>query len=181
MSGGRRPSVDGGRRLSVGLATSDEQIKPAWAAFLDAAEVCRPTHSAHAVPRPSGPIWRSHPSRPGPSRSRPVPQVLDAVSTYNALRLACGVPDDAFGRPAFDKVLQATLVSQVPHRTKSLMTKLDENWKLRPAAHGTIRVLVSGAGPTGLRAAVEAALMGMRVLTLTLALALTLAVTLTYP
>ena len=100
MSGGRRPSVDGGRRLSVGLATSDEQIKPAWAAFLDAAEVCRPTHSAHAVPRPSAPIWRSHPSRPGPSRSRPVPQVLDAVSTYNALRLACGVPDDAFGRPA---------------------------------------------------------------------------------
>ena len=107
--------------------------------------------------------------------------MLDAVSTYNALRLACGVPDDAFGRPAFDKVLQATLVSQVPHRTKSLMTKLDENWKLRPAAHGTIRVLVSGAGPTGLRAAVEAALMGMRVLTLTLALALTLALTLTYP
>ena len=106
--------MDGGRRLSVGLASSDEQIKPAWAAFLDAAEVCRPTHSAHAVPRPSGPIWRSHPSRPGPSRSRPVPQVLDAVSTYNALRLACGVPDDAFGRPAFDKVLQATLVSQVP-------------------------------------------------------------------
>ena len=61
------------------------------------------------------------------------------------------------------------------------MTKLDENWKLRPAAHGTIRelaptltltlaltlpypnpklgtirVLVSGAGPTGLRAAVRA-------------------------
>ena len=128
---------------------------------------------------PSAPIWRSHPSRPGPSRSRPVPQVLDAVSTYNALRLACGVPDDAFGRPAFDKVLQATLVSQVPHRTKSLMTKLDENWKLRPAAHGTIRVLVSGAGPTGLRAAVEAALMGMRVPTLTVALALTLALTLT--
>ena len=105
--------------------------------------------------------------------------MLDAVSTYNALRLACGVPDDAFGRPAFDKVLQATLVSQVPHRTKSLMTKLDENWKLRPAAHGTIRVLVSGAGPTGLRAAVEAALMGMRVQALTLELALTLALTLT--
>ena len=51
----------------------------------------------------------------------------------------------------------------MPHRTKSLMTKLDENWKLRPASHGTVRVLISGAGPTGLRAAVEAALMGMRV------------------
>jgi len=90
-------------------------------------------------------------------------EVLQAVSAYLTLRLACGVPEGAFGRPAFDAVREATLASQVPHKTKSLMTALAENWKLRPAGHGTTRVLVSGAGPTGLRAAVEAALMGMRV------------------
>ena len=100
MSGSRRPSMDGGRRLSLGLTTTDEQIKPAWAAFLDAGEVCRPpiaSRCAHSNP-PGARIWPSHPSRPGPSRSRPLPQVLDAVSSYHALRLACGVPDDAFGR-----------------------------------------------------------------------------------
>ena len=34
----------------------------------------------------------------------------------------------------------------MPHRTKSLMTSLAENWKLRPASHGAVRVLISGAG-----------------------------------
>ena len=74
MSGSRRPSMDGGRRLSLGLTTTDEQIKPAWAAFLDAGEVCRPpiaSRCAHPNP-PGARIWPSHPSRPGPSRSRPL-------------------------------------------------------------------------------------------------------------
>ena len=44
-SGGRRPSMDGGRRLSTDLTTSDEMIKPAWAAFLDAGEVRTPSRS----------------------------------------------------------------------------------------------------------------------------------------
>ena len=41
------------------------------------------------------------------------------------------------------------LIRQVPHKTKSLMTALGDNWKLRPIAHATTRVLISGAGPTG--------------------------------
>ena len=117
-SGCRRPSMDGGRRLSMDLTTSDELIKPAWSAFLDAGEVCTYTHSRSRRP-PGGrssSSWSSRPSRPSrPSRRSPVPQVLDAVSSYHALRLACGVPDDAYGRPAFDKVLQATLVSQAAY------------------------------------------------------------------
>ena len=179
MSGGRRPSVDGGRRLSVGLATADADLKPAWAAFLDAAEVCHPPTVRTLYPAQARPSGAAIPA--GPAQVDPVPSRRCSTPSPPTTRCASPVawPDDAFGRPAFDKVLQATLVSQVPHRTKSLMTKLDENWKLRPAAHGTIRVLVSGAGPTGLRAAVEAALMGMRVLALTLELALTLALTLT--
>ena len=43
-----------------------------------------------------------------------------------------------------DTTLSRAEPAQVPHRTKSLMTKLDENWKLRPASHGTVRVLISG-------------------------------------
>ena len=75
---------------------SDQLIKPAWDAFLNAGEV------------------RTHPqTSPGnrPSQLARV-QVLDAVSSYYALRRACGVPDGAYGRPAFDAVLQATLVAQ---------------------------------------------------------------------
>ena len=131
-------------------AASDMMIKPAWAAFLDAGEVSSPG-LAKPLPPNHSPFATT------------ASQVLDAVSAYDALRRACRVPDGAFGRPAFDAVLEATLVSQVPHKTKSLMTALGDNWKLRPIAHATTRVLISGAGPTGLRAAVEAALMGMRV------------------
>ena len=89
--------------------------------------------------------------------------VLDTVEAYQQLRTACNVPDGAFGRPGFDAVLEATVVSQVPHKTKSLMHALADNWKKRPVAHAATRVVISGAGPVGLRAAVEAAQMGMRV------------------
>ena len=79
------------------------------------------------------------------------------------LRAACGVKEGAYGREAFDAVLQPTVVSTVPHKTKSLINALAENWKLRPMSNDGTRIVIAGAGPVGLRAAVEAALMGMRV------------------
>ena len=88
-------------------------------------------------------------------------EVLDAVSAYKALRSACGVPDDANGRTAFDRTLQAVVGSNVPHKNKSLIQALADNWKLRPPPKtaAPMRVVISGAGPR-LRAAVEAALNG---------------------
>ena len=62
-------------------------------------------------------------------------EVLETVAAYRVLRGACAVPTGAYGRIAFDAVLQATLVSDVPHKTKSLVQALAENWKLRPMAH----------------------------------------------
>ena len=41
----------------------------------------------------------------------------------------------------------------------ALINALAENWKLRPMSNDGTRVVISGAGPVGLRAAVEAALM----------------------
>ena len=92
-------------------------------------------------------------------------EVLDAVSAYKALRSACGVPDDANGRTAFDRTLQAVVGSNVPHKNKSLIQALADNWKLRPPPKtaAPMRVVISGAGPVGLRAAVEAALNGLSV------------------
>ena len=90
-------------------------------------------------------------------------EVGPTVAAYQVLRSACRVPADADGRKAFDLVKEATAVSQVPHKTKSLMTALAENWKLRPTVDTHAKVVISGAGPVGLRAAVEAALMGMKV------------------
>ena len=93
-------------------------------------------------------------------------QVLETVAAFASLRRACAVPPGTFGRAGFDKVLEATQVSTVPHKTKSLMLTLVENWKKRPVADVATKVVISGAGPVGLRAAVEAALMGMQALPL---------------
>ena len=90
-------------------------------------------------------------------------EVGPTVAAYQTLRRSCKVTEGASGRAAFDAVKEATAVSTVPHKLKSLMTALAENWKLRPTADSGSRVVISGAGPVGLRAAVEAALMGMRV------------------
>ena len=93
-------------------------------------------------------------------------EVLDAVAAYKALRAACGVPDDASGRVAFDSTLAAVVGSNVPHKNKSLIQGLADNWKLRPTpkeSAAPVRVVISGAGPVGLRAAVEAALNGFTV------------------
>lgn len=91
-------------------------------------------------------------------------QVLETVAAFASLRRACAVPPGTFGRAGFDKVLEVTQVSTVPHKTKSLMLTLVENWKKRPVADVATKVVISGAGPVGLRAAVEAALMGMQAL-----------------
>ena len=91
-------------------------------------------------------------------------EVLPSVAAYAALRRACAIPDDADGRAAFDAVREATAASAAPHRTKALILGLANNWKNRPApTRDPARMVISGAGPVGLRAAVEAALMGMRV------------------
>ena len=115
------------KRPSIVRMEMDIDIKPAWEAFMEAAEV-------------------------GAS-----------VRAYEVLRRACKVAEAADGRAAFDAVKEATAVSQVSHKTKSLMVALAENWKLRPTVDSAARVVISGAGPVGLRAAVEAALMGQRV------------------
>ena len=73
-------------------------------------------------------------------------EVLDAVACYQRLRAACGVKEGAYGREAFDAVLQPTVVSTVPHKTKSLINALAENWKLRPMSNDGTRVVISGAG-----------------------------------
>ena len=88
-------------------------------------------------------------------------EVRPTVQAYAMLRRACKVASGSGGRAAFDAVKEATAVSSVPHKLKSLMTALGENWKTRPTADAGARVVISGAGPVGLRAAVEAALNGM--------------------
>ena len=91
-------------------------------------------------------------------------EVSDVTASYDALRRSCAVADGVAGRVAFDAVQRATVAADVPHKMKSLIQALGDNWKRRPASGDKpTRILISGAGPVGLRAAVEAALMGMSV------------------
>jgi hypothetical protein len=92
-------------------------------------------------------------------------EVADALAAYTGLRAACRVPESVNGRAAFDAVLHATVeCDEVPHREKSLIRALADNWTLRPPPpDDPARVVISGAGPVGLRAAVEASLLGMHV------------------
>ena len=116
------------------------EIKPAWAAFLAAAEVA------------------------------------EAVATYADLRQACEVEPAVVGRKAFEGVHRATQASAAPHKCKSLTQLLEKNFKMRTEEYGTTKVVVSGAGPVGLRAAVECALNGMQVPGLQLAIVVELSV-----
>ena len=90
------------------------------------------------------------------------------VSSYWLLRSACGLDDPAVkGREAFEIVNAAARASPAaPLRIKELLERLSECWVEHEAAatacRGT-RVVISGAGPSGLRAAVECALVGMDV------------------
>ena len=47
--------------------------------------------------------------------------------------------------------MRATLTGEVPYKMKVLVQTLAENFKQRPATQGGARVVVSGAGPVGLR------------------------------
>ena len=55
-------------------------------------------------------------------------EVVESMECYARLRKACGVPEDSFGRVAFDAVLKATTVSEMPHKTKSLVTQVTPRW-----------------------------------------------------
>ena len=113
--------------------TQGEAVKNAWVSFMEAAEVV-PTISAHAK-----------------------------------LRKACGIDSKVGGREAFDLINRLTQASGTPHRIKELVKKISFTWDRQrqdeavPAACRGARVVISGAGPVGLRAAVEAAMMGMDV------------------
>ena len=69
-------------------------------------------------------------------------EVGPTVAAYQTLRRSCKVTEGASGRAAFDAVKEATAVSTVPHKLKSLMTALAENWKLRPTADSGSRVVI---------------------------------------
>lgn len=69
------------------------------------------------------------------------------------------------GRELFDAISAATQSSACPYRTKELVKTLGSHWARRPAPPpgAPLRVLITGAGPIGLRTAAECAMLGMRV------------------
>ena len=93
-------------------------------------------------------------------------EVGPSMTAYAKLRKACNIDAKTNGRAAFDTINVLTQQSTTPHRIKELVKKLSQTFRARTdevaLCHGT-RVVVSGAGPVGLRAAVEAAMMGMEV------------------
>jgi len=93
-------------------------------------------------------------------------EVGPSMTAYAKLRKACNIDAKTNGRAAFETINVLTQQSTTPHRIKELVKKLSQTFRARTdevaLCHGT-RVVVSGAGPVGLRAAVEAAMMGMEV------------------
>ena len=96
-------------------------------------------------------------------------EVGATITAHLKLRNACGVEAKGGGRMAFDTINTLTQQSTTPHRTKELIKKLAHTWDRQrqdeaglAAVRGT-KILISGAGPVGLRAAAEAAMMGMEV------------------
>ena len=159
----QKPSPGNTRAALEAAARGGSSRALAKLAALDAT-VAAPTAPAEKPRRPS--LTRANADlaiKPAWEAFLSASEINAAVEAYQVLRKACEVPGEAFGRVAFDGVLQATLVAEVPHRIKSLVQTLAENWKTRPVSHSGARVVISGAGPVGLRAAVEASLMGMRV------------------
>lgn len=98
-------------------------------------------------------------------------EVVPAMAAAAKLRKACSVDSSLSGRPAFDAVNRATQSSSTPHRIKELVKRIAQTWDRQrqggdtPVAKDCVgtRAVISGAGPVGLRAAVEAAMMGMDV------------------
>ena len=93
-------------------------------------------------------------------------EVQPACAAYAALRTACGVDKALLGRESFLAIADKThATTGVSFRIKQLLKALTSNWETRAGRGSTagMRVVISGAGPVGLRAAVECALMGMHV------------------
>ncbi|EOD12353.1 hypothetical protein EMIHUDRAFT_223717 [Emiliania huxleyi CCMP1516] len=84
--------------------------------------------------------------------------VQDAISSHDHLTKECGVGSADFA--ALHKALSA---SSIPYRSKQLINLLLESNARRPCAENPLDVVVSGAGPCGLRGAVELAMCGHRV------------------
>ncbi len=126
---------------------------------------------------PKAPKWlRRMPSASGPSP--PPPE--GAVEAFVAFADADSFPDALAnfskllsllrlepGRvPDFYPRLKASLKEHVPFRYREIFKILTEKRKCKPYASGSAceaqRVLVTGAGPCGLRAAIEAQLLGAK-------------------
>lgn len=92
-------------------------------------------------------------------------EVQPTCQAFAQLRSACGVADTVRGHEAFRAIAEKTHTSGVSFRIKDLLKRLASNLDSR-AGHEKVtgmRIVISGAGPVGLRAAVECALMGMHV------------------
>jgi hypothetical protein len=91
------------------------------------------------------------------------PSVSEALSSFDAVRRACGVDESTRGLALFEQLKKA-LVPALPFRSAQLFSLL----AARVAAHSAVRrtavaseaLVIAGAGPVGLRAAVEAVLCG---------------------
>jgi hypothetical protein len=89
--------------------------------------------------------------------------VADTLSSFHAVRRACGVDESTRGLALFEQLKKA-LVPALPFRSAQLFSLL----AARVAAHSAVRktavaseaLVIAGAGPVGLRAAVEAVLCG---------------------
>ena len=93
-------------------------------------------------------------------------EVQPACQAYSELRGACGVGENVTGQEGFRTIAAATMASTVSFRIKDLIKRLTSNWDSRAGGNDKLqgtRIVISGAGPVGLRAAVECALMGMDV------------------
>ena len=93
-------------------------------------------------------------------------EVQPSCQAYAALRASCGISEDIKRLSSFRAIAEKTNTAPgVSFRIKTLIKALGANLESR-AGHEKLqgaRVVISGAGPIGLRAAVECALMGMDV------------------
>ena len=93
-------------------------------------------------------------------------EVQPSCQAYAALRSACAIDDSVRGLAGFRMIADKTHTSSVNFRIKDLLKRLalnlDKNAEHQEKMAGT-RIVISGAGPVGLRASLECALMGMDV------------------
>ena len=93
-------------------------------------------------------------------------EVQPACQAYAELRSACSIGEDVKGMSGFRAIAEKTNTAPVSFRIKTLMKTLGANIDARAGLDKGARIVISGAGPVGLRAAVECALMGMDVIVL---------------